>query len=126
MDDLVNCVLVVEDEFMIADLFATQIEDMGLRVCGIADTAQKAIALATEHRPALVLMDVRLKGDMDGVDASIAIHKAVGSKIIFITGSREPANLERIKLDHPTAVLFKPIFGRRLQTAVEAALSFPT
>ena len=125
MDHLVTSVLVVEDEFMIADLFATQIEDMGLTVCGIADTAQKAIALATEHRPTLVLMDVRLKGAEDGVDASIAIHKAVGSKIIFITGSREPANLERIKLGHPTAVLFKPIFGRKLQTAVEAALSLP-
>jgi len=125
MSELVNCVLIVEDEFLIADMFEAQIEDMGITVCGIADTADKAVALAREHRPALVLMDVRLKGAKDGVDAAIAIHDTVASKIIFITGSREPANVKRIQLDHPTAVLFKPIYGGALQRAVEAALSLP-
>jgi two-component system, response regulator PdtaR len=125
MSDLVNCVLIVEDEFLIADMFETQIVDMGISVCGIASTADQAVALALEHRPALVLMDVRLKGDKDGVDAAIAIHDSVGSKVIFITGSREPANVERIQLGHATAVLFKPIYGRALQTAVESAFSLP-
>jgi response regulator of citrate/malate metabolism len=125
MSDLVNCVLIVEDEFLIADMFEAQIEDMGITVCGIAGTADQAIALAREHRPVLVLMDVRLKGDKDGVDAAIAIHSTVGSKIIFITGSREPANIQRMKLDHSIAVLFKPIYGRVLQRAVESALSLP-
>jgi two-component system, response regulator PdtaR len=123
MNKLCDCILVVEDEFLIADLFACEIEAMGLKVCGIADTAQKAIALAREHRPAVVLMDVRLKGIEDGVDASIVIHSAVGSKIVFVTGSREPANLKRIKLDHAVAVLFKPLRGHQLQAAIEAAMS---
>jgi two-component system, response regulator PdtaR len=123
MNELSDCILVVEDEFLIADLFACEIEAMGRKVCGIADTAQKAIALACEHRPALVLMDVRLKGIEDGVDASIAIHGAVGSKVIFVTGSREPANLKRIELDHAAAVLFKPLRGYELQTAIEAVMS---
>jgi response regulator of citrate/malate metabolism len=125
MSDQVNCVLIVEDEFLIADMFEAQIEDMGITVCGIAGTADQAIALAREHRPVLVLMDVRLKGDKDGVDAAIAIHSTVGSKIIFITGSREPANVQRMELDHSIAVLFKPIYGRVLQRAVESALSLP-
>jgi two-component system, response regulator PdtaR len=125
MPDLVNCVLIVEDEFLIADMFETQIEDMGITVCGIAGTADEAIAYAREHRPALVLMDVRLKGAKDGVDAAIAIHNSVGSKIIFITGSREPANVKRMEVDHPTAVLFKPIYGGALQSAVKSALSLP-
>ena len=125
MSDLVNCVLIVEDEFLIADMFETQIEAMGITVCGIAGTADQAVALAREHRPALVLMDVRLKGDKDGVDAAIAIHDTVGSKIIFITGSREPANVKRMQLDHSIAVLFKPIYGGALQRAVESALSLP-
>jgi two-component system, response regulator PdtaR len=125
MPDLVNCVLIVEDEFLIADMFETQIEDMGITVCGIAGTADEAIAYAREHRPALVLMDVRLKGAKDGVDAAIAIHNSVGSKIIFITGSREPANVKRMEVDHPTAVLFKPIYGGALQSAVKSVLSLP-
>jgi CheY-like chemotaxis protein len=123
MKQLNDCVLVVEDECMIADCFVDEIEAMGRTVCGVADTAERAIMLACEHRPALVLMDVRLKCDEDGVDAALAIHKAVGSKIIFITGSREPANLKRIALDHPTAVLFKPLGRNQLRRAVEAAMS---
>lgn len=115
----------MEDEFLIVDCFVDEIESMGRTVCGVADTAQKAIALAREHRPSLVLMDVRLKGVEDGVDASIAIHDAVGSKVIFITGSREPANLKRIGLDHAAAVLFKPLRGYELRAAIEAVMCPP-
>jgi CheY-like chemotaxis protein len=125
MNKLNDCILVVEDEFLIADCFTSEIEAMGRTVCGVADTAQKAIAMACEHRPSLVLMDVRLKGIQDGVDASIAIHQAVGSKIIFVTGSREPANLKRIELDHAEAVLFKPLRGYQLQEAIEAVTPRP-
>ena len=123
MTALNDCVLVVEDEFLIAELFVDLLEEMGRTVCGVANTAQQAIAMALEHRPSLVLMDVRLKGAEDGVHASIAIHDAVGSKVIFITGSREPANLKRIEQDHAAAVLFKPLSGRELQTAIEKVMS---
>jgi CheY-like chemotaxis protein len=71
----------------------------------------------------LVLMDMRLAGEEDGVDAALAIHALGIAKVIFITGSREPATMARIQLDHPSAVLFKPIFGRQLQKAVETALA---
>ncbi len=122
MNPLQPCVLVVDDEFLIAQGLRMQVEDMGLKVCGTAATAATAIALAEAHRPSVVLMDVRLRGEGDGVDAAIAIHETVGSKVIFITGSREPATMGRIELDHPSAVLFKPLFGRQLQTAIEAVL----
>jgi DNA-binding NarL/FixJ family response regulator len=116
------CVLIVDDEYLIAEGLSMQIEDMGLDVCGTAATAEAAIALAETHRPAVVLMDVRLRGPGDGVDAAIAIHDKIGSKVIFVTGSREPATLSRIEMDHPSGILFKPIFGRQLQIAVEQAL----
>jgi CheY-like chemotaxis protein len=121
MTQLNECVLVVDDEFLIAESLSMQIEDMGLPVCGSAATADEAVALAKEHRPFLVLMDVRLKGQRDGVDAAQAIHDDVGSKVIFITGSREPATLARIEEDHPLAILFKPVFGLQLQNAVQMA-----
>ena len=115
-------VLVVDDEFIIANSLSLQIEEMGYAVCGTAATAREAVELAQAHRPDIVLMDVRLKGEQDGVDAALAIHETTGSKVIFITGSREPATMARIELDHATAVLFKPIYGQQLRTAVEAAL----
>lgn len=115
-------ILIVDDEFIIANSLSLQVEEMGYEVCGTAATAQEAVHLASVHRPDVVLMDVRLKGEEDGVDAALAIHKLVGSKVIFITGSREPATMIRIQEDHPSGVLFKPIYGQRLRTAVEAAL----
>lgn len=123
MNALEPCVLVVEDEYLIAEGLRLQLQDMGLTVCGTAATAESAVALAETHRPSVVLMDVRLRGVGDGVDAALAIHEKVGSKVIFVTGSREPATLSRIQLDHPSAILFKPVFGRQLQTAVEQALA---
>jgi DNA-binding NarL/FixJ family response regulator len=121
MSDLRSCVLVVEDEFLIALGICQQVEEIGLPVCGTATTADEAVSEALIHRPMIVLMDVRLQGDSDGVDAALAIHEHVGSKVIFVTGSREPATLERISRDHPSAVLFKPVSGRQLRTAIEAA-----
>jgi CheY-like chemotaxis protein len=121
MNDLRECVLVVDDEFMIAELWTIHVENMGIEVCGVAATADEAVALALQHRPAVILMDVRLKGDKDGVDAALEIHKTVGSKIIFVTGSSEPSTRARIELDHPVATLFKPVSDRELQNAVRAA-----
>jgi CheY-like chemotaxis protein len=123
MNDLADCVLVVDDEFLIAETVCMHIEDMGVPVCGTAATATDAIALARQHRPKLVLMDMRLRGELDGVDAALAIHATVGSKVIFITGSREPATIARIGLDHASSVLFKPFSGTGLRSAVTAALA---
>jgi len=119
-----GCVVaVVDDEFIIAEGLTLQLEDMGMSVCGTAATAEDAVRLVQEKRPAIVLMDVRLDGEKDGVDAAIAIHETVGSKVIFVTGSREPATMERIQLDHPAGVLFKPISDWQLRQAIDAALA---
>jgi len=123
MKRLDETVLVVDDEFLIAQGLSMQVEDMGLPVCGTAATADDAVSLAQRHRPAVVLMDMRLLGDKDGVDAALAIYETVGSKVIFVTGSREPATIARINLDHPAGVLFKPVSDQQLQTAIRAALA---
>lgn len=117
-----DCVLVVDDDALIADLWCLVLEDMGHEVCGSAATADDAIAMAEIYRPRLVLMDVRLRGEQDGVDAACAIHAAVGSTIIFITGSREASTSERIQQHHPAVVLIKPVSDRELRTAVTAAM----
>lgn len=122
MSDLQDCVLVVDDEVLIAHHWCGLLEDMELEVCGMAHTADEAIALALEHRPMLVLMDVRLRGTKDGVDAALAIYKSVGSSVVYITGSKEPATLARIKLHHPSPVLFKPVSTNQFQLAVRDAL----
>jgi len=121
MSRLRDHVLIVEDEYLIALGLSLQVQAMGLAVCASAATAEEAIAFAQLHRPRVVLMDVRLAGDTDGVEAAMAIHDTVGSKLIFVTGSREPATMARIQLDHPSAVLFKPVSDVQLHAAIEAA-----
>ena len=117
-----RCVLVVDDEALIADLWGLHMEMIGIEVCGLAATADGAVRLAQEHRPAVILMDVRLRGTKDGVDAAIAIRSSVGSKVIFITASKDPETIARIQLGSPTAILFKPVFDRQLHAAVRDAL----
>jgi len=119
---LSRTVLIVDDEAIIAELWSVYVEAIGVEVCGVAATADDAIRLARQHTPAVVVMDMRLRGEADGVDAAIAIHASVGSRVIFITGSQEPSTLERIQLDHPTAVLVKPVNQRIFTSTLTAAL----
>lgn len=123
MSDLQRQVLVVDDEFLIAMGLINQVEEMGLTVCGSASTADEAVALARLHRPMVVLMDMRLDGTKDGVDAALVIHEEVGSKVVFITGSQEPDSLARIRSDHPCAILFKPVSSNQLRGAITVALN---
>lgn len=114
-----KCALIVEDEFLIAEGLRAQLEAIGLHVCGIADTAEEAVELARQHEPHIVLMDVRLRGERDGVDAALDIHEQVGSQVIFVTGSREQTTLDRIEKDHAAATLFKPISAIQLKRTIE-------
>jgi CheY-like chemotaxis protein len=122
MTPLNDCVLVTEDEFLIAELWSFYLEEMGLCVCGIAASAAESVALAQEHRPQIVLMDMRLRGDSDGVDAALEIYATVGSGVVFITGSTEPETTARMNLDHPKAILYKPVCEVQFQDAVRLAL----
>ena len=121
MTDSGKTVLIVEDEFLIAMYFSSLVQDMGAHVCAVADTADAAVTAAQEHRPQVVLMDVRLNGAKDGVDAALQIHELVGSKVIFVTGSREQSTLDRINSDHPYAILFKPVADRALTDTIRRA-----
>ena len=112
--------LIVEDEFLIAEGLRVQLDMMGIEVCGMAATADDAVELARLHEPSFVLMDVRLSGTRDGVDAALDIHHSVGSRVIFVTGSREQETIDRINLDHAAATLFKPVTTLMLKRTIDA------
>jgi two-component system, response regulator PdtaR len=113
-----TCVLVVDDEQLIALSLRLTLEEMGIEVCGTAATAVKAVELAQRHKPGIILMDVRLRGEGDGVDAALEIYRTLNAAVIFITGSREPETVARIHQDHPAAILFKPILPIHLREAI--------
>ena len=115
--------LVVEDEQLIAMMLYDMLTEMGLQVCGIASTAARALELADEHRPDVVLMDVQLAGKSDGVEAATQIHKLHGIPIVFVTGSTDPTTIARIKSSHAAAVLFKPVHAAQLHSVMEQTLA---
>jgi len=112
-------VLIVEDERMIAEYYRIIVENLGYSVCGIAKTAEEAVRLAQEEDPALVFMDVRLVGERDGVDAAIEIHRNKPVPTVYVTGSHEPETLARIRADHPSDVLRKPVLADQLKDALD-------
>jgi DNA-binding NarL/FixJ family response regulator len=123
MTDSKRTALIVEDEFLIAEGLRVQLDMMGIDVCGMAATAEDAIELAKKHNPTFILMDVRLKGTRDGVDAALDIHEQVGSRVIFVTGSREPETIDRIEKDHAAAMLFKPVTSLMLKKTIDAVVN---
>jgi DNA-binding NarL/FixJ family response regulator len=102
-------VLIVDDQFLIVEFLKIWVETYGFEVCGAARSAAEAVEAAILHRPDYILMDVRLDGGRDGIDAAIEICKSIETRIVYITGSSEGPTIARINEDHPYAILIKPI-----------------
>lgn len=115
-------ILIVEDDYLTQLHLRDLVEDFGYSVCGAADNAADAVKLVMSEHPHALLMDVRLKGQRDGVDAALEIYDKHAVPVIFITGSNEPKTIERIKQDHPSALLIKPVAPARLRKALKQAL----
>lgn len=115
-------ILIVEDESIIAFELARTLERMGLAVLGTASSGEEAIKMADRSEPDLVLMDVVLKGEMDGIQAAQRITQRVGSAIIYLTAHADRELLERARITGPYAYLVKPVTSRDLRFAVEMAV----
>lgn len=113
-------VLIVEDEAIVAMNLESLVEDFGFEVCAIAATGAQAVALATSLRPNLILMDVNLIGDMDGVEAARQARLATDARIVFVTAYGAGEVLQRIRATVPDAlVVAKPVSALALRAAIE-------
>lgn len=113
---------VVEDENIVAKDLAGRLTSLGYEVTGIAGTGEDAIAKALSDRPDLVLMDVRLRGEMDGVQAAEKIRDELGTAVVFLTAYSDDETLSRAKHTEPYGYLLKPFEERELRTTIEIAL----
>ncbi|HEX8482566.1 MAG TPA: response regulator [Allosphingosinicella sp.] len=115
-------ILLVEDDFLVSMEMETGLLDAGYAVVGIAATAEDAVALALEHRPALVVMDIRLAGDRDGIDAAVEIFRTVGIRSIFASAHGDTRTRARAEAARPLGWVAKPYRVETLVKAVEEAL----
>ncbi len=115
-------ILIVEDESIIAMTIEQALTGLGFDIAGIASTGEKAIELAEKRWPDLILMDIRLAGEMDGIEAAGQIRARFGLPIIFLTSHSDDAILKRARVTEPHGYILKPFEERELHIAIEMAL----
>ena len=95
---------------MIAWDLSLSLEEAGFEVCGIAASGDAAIALASETRPDLLLMDVNLKGGTNGIETAMSLRAGgTNAPVIFVTGFGDPETARRIRAADPAGYLLKPV-----------------
>jgi PAS domain S-box-containing protein len=118
-------ILVVEDEQIVALELKDRLAQMGHVVAGVVGSGEEAVEQASRVRPDLVLMDIKLQGKMDGVEAAEAIRREAGEAdvaIVYLTAFADDATLARAKLTEPYGYILKPFQERELHVVVEVAL----
>lgn len=115
-------ILVVEDENIVAKDIENRLKNMGYKVPAVTATGEDAIHKVEEHHPDLVLMDIMLKGMMDGVTAAEKIRHQFNVPVIYVTAYSDQSTLDRAKISEPFGYLLKPFEERELHSTIEMAL----
>ena len=115
-------ILVVEDESLVARDIQNMLRSLGYEVTGVIASGEQAIQKASATTPDLVLMDIVLKGEIDGITAAEKLWEEYGIPVIYLTAYADDATFDRAKLTKPFGYLLKPFEERELQTTIEMAL----
>ncbi len=115
-------ILVVEDENIVALEIKKRLQKLGYIVPGVASRGEDAIIKAEGIRPDLVLMDIMLKGEIDGIHAAGEIHKRFNIPVVYLTAYSDEETLYRAKLTEPYGYILKPFEEDDLRTTIEIAL----
>ncbi|WP_017714879.1 hybrid sensor histidine kinase/response regulator [Kamptonema formosum] len=115
-------ILVVEDEFLVAKYLQFRLPKLGYHVAGVVSSGEAALEKAAEALPDLVLMDINLKGRMDGVEAAGQIRTCFDIPVVYLTACADEQTLNRAGGSEPFGYLLKPFQDKQLQTTIEIAL----
>lgn len=114
--------LIVEDEILIAEELKERLALLGFSVIAAVDSAEQGIAIATRERPDLVLMDIRLKGAKDGVQAATEIYERVDVPLVYLTAHSDQLTVDRAKQTHYDGFILKPFRAQELRSTIEIAM----
>lgn len=115
-------VLIVEDEAITAIDIKKKLEYWGYQITGIAHSGKEALKLTRELHPDIILMDIVLRGDMDGIETSKQIKNQFDIPIIYLTAHSEDKVMEKAKYTEPYGYLIKPLDDQELRFALESAI----
>jgi DNA-binding LytR/AlgR family response regulator len=117
-----NTILIVEDEMIIAANISLQLTHLGYVVTGIIPRAEEVLPHIRLHVPDILLLDINLKGDIDGIQLAHLIQKEFKIPIIYLTANSDEAHFERAKETNPYAFISKPFKKLDLQRAIELTI----
>ncbi len=115
-------ILVVEDESIVAEDMRRSLENMGYSVSAVVASGEEAIMKAREENPDLILMDIVLKGDMDGIEAAHHISSQLCIPVVYLTAYADDTKLQRALITEPYGYILKPFEEKELHSTIEMAL----
>ncbi len=115
-------VLVIEDEAIVSKDIQHSLKKLGYNVVGSASTGEKAIELALELKPDIVLMDIMLKGQMTGIEAAETIKSRMMVPVIYLTAYADEGTLSKAKVTEPYGYIIKPFKEIDIHTSIEMAI----
>jgi len=115
-------IMIVEDEWIAAEDTQYKLQDLGYIVSALASTGNEAIQKAKEDKPDLILTDIVIEGEMDGIEVAQQIYSCFDIPFIYLTAYADDKILERIKITEPYGYIVKPFTNEDLKIAIELAL----
>ncbi|MDP2362393.1 MAG: response regulator, partial [Ignavibacteria bacterium] len=115
-------IFVVEDESIVSLEIQSRLKSLGYTVSGSAASGAEAIRKVLDLKPDLILMDIKIKGDLDGIETAAEIRKQAEIPVIFLTAFADETTIQRAKITDPFGYIIKPFEERELHTNIEIAL----
>lgn len=115
-------ILIVEDDDIIAKVEDWRLKNLGYEVAGRAVSGAEAMELVAKTKPDLVLMDINIQGDMDGIETAKRIKKQFSIPVVYVTSHSDGPTLDRAKATQPDGFVVKPFEDNDLRVAIELAL----
>ena len=115
-----NRILVVEDETLVALHLSSMLEDLNYDVCGMAPSGAAALDIAGRERPALALVDIGIRGDLDGIETARALRDRFAVPSLFMSGASDAETLQRARDVQACGYLCKPYGMAELKAALES------
>ena len=115
-------IMIVEDEWAVAEDIKISLQNLGYAISSVTSSGKEAIQKAEEDRPDLVLMDIVLQGEMDGIEAANQIRSRFNIPIVYLTAYADDKVLGRAKITEPFGYIVKPFISEDLKITIEIAL----
>ena len=115
-------ILIVEDDSMLCTVFEMFLDELGYLQCGTVPSGEEALKHCEGNTPDLILMDIHLDGEIDGIDVAKVVHEKYNIPIIYISGDSDVSTVKRAVLPNTYGFMTKPVYKNSLELNIEFAL----